>query len=324
MSGNRPFVVSATLSAVAIAYRNPEAFRIADLVLPRVTVGSEKFKWHEYPIGEAFQMPDAKVGRRGRVQQMEFNSIEKTDSVDDYGLEFPIPYSDIDEARAQRAAKLSNADPEKEGVMMLQETIMNIRELRVAQLVHNLATYNASMRTTLSGTDQFSDYDASDPITVLKDAMNSTLIYRPNTWVMNRYAWSKLSSHPKIVNAVRGGNTTDGIVTIQQVVDLFSGEGLKRILIGEAQYNSAKPGQAVSLQHAWGNHIAMLHINPQATTQPGVVTFGYTAQLGSKIVGRIDDPDVGLKGGVRVRNGEQVKELIVAKDVGYYLQNVVS
>ncbi|MEM9968486.1 MAG: capsid protein [Pseudomonadota bacterium] len=317
----RPFTVDATLSAVAIAYTNSALSRIADQVMPRVDAGSEKFKWMEYPLEEAFQIPDARVGRRGRVQQMEFTGTEKTDSVEDYGLDVPIPYSDIDEAARQRAAKLSSHDPEKHSVMMLEETIQNIREVRVAQMIHNPASYAPARQQVLVGTDQFTDYASSDPITVIKDAMNSTLVFRPNTMVISRYGLSKLNSHPKIVNAVRGGNTTDGIVSVQQLVDLFSGEGLQNILVGEAHYNAAKPGQAVDLQQAWGKHISFLHINPLANTQPGNITFGYTAQLGTKFAGRIMDQDIGLEGGVRIRSGEKLKELIVARDVGFFLEN---
>jgi len=205
MAFKRPFEADATLTAIAIAYMNPAAHRIADKVMPRVDVSSEKFKWMSYPLADAFQVPDAKIGRLGRVKQMEFTGKQETDSVDDYGLDVPIPYSDISEAEAQRAQKRSSYDPEKHNVMMLEETIQNIRELRVAQLIHNPATYAPSRRIILSGTDQFSDYDGSDPIGLIKDAMNGTLIYRPNTMVISRYGLSKLTSHPKIVNAVRGG-----------------------------------------------------------------------------------------------------------------------
>ena len=34
--------------------------------------------------------------------------------------------------------------------------------------------------------------------------------------------------------------------------------------------------------------------------------------------------DVGLQGGVRIRTGERVKELVIAKDVGYFIQNAVA
>lgn len=321
MSYKRPFIVDPVLSAIAVGYSNPDAYRIADQVLPRVPVGAEEFKWMEYPLEEAFQVPDAKVGRRGRVQQLEFSGTEKTSSTEDYGLETPIPFSDIDAAAKQRAAKRSTFDPEQHATQMLTETMANIRELRVAGIVHASATYSASRRITLSGTDQLSDYDNSDPIDVLKTGMNGTLVFRPNTWVMSRAGWSKLSSHPKIVNAVRGAGTTDGIVTPQQVIDLFSGEGLQRILIGEAQYNSAKPGQTPVFAQAWGKHIAMLHLNRMATTQPGMITFGYTAEYGGKIAGRIEDKNIGLEGGNMIRSGEKVKELVVAKDTGYFIQN---
>ena len=323
MAPKRPFNVDPVLTAIAIGYRNPEVSRIADEVLPRVPVPAEKFKWTEYPLAEGFNVPDARVGRLGRVQQLEFTGEEKTDAVEDYGLDAPVPYSDIEAADDARAAGLSGFDPEGHAVEMLSETIANIREVRVAQTVHNAANYAAGRKLTLSGTDQFSDYANSDPIGVIKTGMESTLVLPPNTLVMGRTVWSKLSSHPKIVNAVKGNLTEEGIVSRQQFLELFSGEGITRLLIGDAYYNAARPGQPVNLQRAWGNHIAMLHINKMASTQGGL-TWGMTADYGGPIAGRIEDEDVGLQGGVRIRRGERVKELIVAKDVGYFIQDAVA
>ncbi|EHF7717022.1 phage capsid protein, partial [Salmonella enterica] len=60
-----------------------------------------------------------------------------------------------------------------------------------------------------------------------------------------------------------------------------------------------------------------------ADTQGGV-TFGFTAQFGSRVSGSIPDPDMGMRGGQRVRVGESVRELIVAQDCGYFFQNAVS
>lgn len=61
-----------------------------------------------------------------------------------------------------------------------------------------------------------------------------------------------------------------------------------------------------------------------AAVEGGGITFGMTAALGGRIAGRIEDKDVGLQGGVRVRTGERLKELIIAKDVGYFIQNAIS
>lgn len=320
----RPFVVDPVLTAITVGFRNPASARIADEVLPRGQVSAEKFSWTEYSTAESFNVPDARVGRRGRVQQLEFGGEQRTAEVEDFGLDSPIPNTDIDAAADARAQGRSTHDPEGHAVEMLTDTIANIREVRVANLVHNPATYDATRRVTLSGTSQFNDYANSDPIAVLKTGMQGTLIHAPNTLVMGRQVWSWLSSHPKIVNAVKGNVTNAGIITREQFVELFAGEGINRLLVGDAWQNTAKPGQPVSLARTWGKHIAMLHINPMAAVEAGGITFGITAEYGARVSGRIEDPDVGLQGGIRVRVGERVKELVIAKDLGYFIQNAVA
>lgn len=320
----RPFVLDAGLTAIAIGYRNPSSAYIADLVLPRHDVTDEKFKWTVYPLEESFNVPDGRVGRTGQVQTLEFGGKEDTASVEDFGFDSPIPNSDIDAARRARETKRSTFDPEGHAVMMLTDTLANCREVRVARMVHNPANYAAGRKILLSGTSQFSDYANSDPIGVLKAGMDATLVHRPTDMTLGRGVWTKLSSHPKIVNAVKGNVTNAGVITIEQFAELFAGEGIKRVHVGDAWFNTAKPGQPVSLQRAWGNHIALTHNNPIATPEGGGITFGLTADYGGRIAGRIDDPDIGLGGGTRVRVGERVKELIVARDVGYLIEDAVA
>jgi hypothetical protein len=320
----RPFVVDPALTAVAIGYKNGSAMRIADQVLPRLPVSEENFKYTIYPISEAFNTPDARVGRKGAVRQLEFSGIETTTSVNDYGLDAPIPNSDILAANVARSQGRSIFDPEARAVDMLTETIENIRELRASQLVFASGSYNAARRVTLSGTSQLSDFVNSDPLGVLRVAMDSTLVYRPNTVVMGREVWSKLSLHPKIVNAVKGNLTNSGMITFDQLRELLSGDGITQVLVGDAWTNNAKQGQTTTLARAWGKHIALVYLNPMSAVEQGGITFGFTAQFGDRIAGRIEDPDIGLQGGFRIRTGERVRELISAQDVGYFIQNAVA
>lgn len=323
-SPSRPFVVDPVLTAISIGFRNTAMMKIADLVLPRFNVSAEKFKWTEYPTSEAFNTPDARVGRLGQVNQVVFSGTEQTSSVDDFGLDTPIPYSDIQAAADARAQGRSSYNPEAHSTQMLTDTIENIREVRVANMVFALGSYAADKRITLSGTSQFSDYTNSDPISVIKAGLISTTILTPNTMTMGREVWRWLSSHPKIVNAVKGNVTNAGIVTREQFLELWGGEGITKLLIGDAIVNTAKPGQAPSYTRAWGKHISLTHQNPMATIEGGGVTFGMTAEYGGRLSGRIEDPDIGLQGGFRIRTGERVKELIIAKDVGYFIQNAVA
>ncbi|WP_020185945.1 hypothetical protein [Methylopila sp. 73B] len=317
---SRPFPVSASLTAIAIGYRNTANMLIADRVLPPVAVFSERFKWIEYPIKEGFRLPDNRVGRTGEVNRVDFSANEKDSSVVDYGLEAPIPISDIEEARRMRELGQSTVDPEQQAVEGIANYNLLARERRVSSLVHNPLSYAASRRIVLSGTSQFSDYVNSDPIGVIRAALEGTLIFRPNKLVMGSRVWFYLASHPKVINAVKGGLTTSGIVTKEQFAALF--EGITEILVGEAYLDAAKWGQAVDLQRVWGNHIAAIHVNPQASTTSGV-TFGYTATYGSAIAGRLQDPKIGLQGGVAVRAGTRERQLIVAPDVGFFIQNAV-
>src|SRR5690554_5705370 len=134
MAPVRPFPVSPVLTAIAVGYRNPVQTYIADDVLPRQQVGGEVFSWTEYPIAEAFSTPDGRVGRKGRVPQLEFTGEDRESAVEDFGFDIPIPNSDIEAAANARARGLGAIDPEAHAVEMVADTLLNIREARVAAL----------------------------------------------------------------------------------------------------------------------------------------------------------------------------------------------
>jgi hypothetical protein len=319
MATARPFVVDPVYSAIAIGYRNPDVNLIADRILPRVPVAS-KFSWLSYDLGDRFTVPTTKVGRKGRPNQVEFSSTEIVDEVDDYYLDDGVPNRDITEAEEQRARGLSGYDPMATATEALTDLILLDREIRVAGLIFNLNTYAADKRITLSGTSQFSDFVNSDPIGVINAAADATLVFRPNVMVIGRQAWTRLRSHPHVVNACRGNSTGRGNVTRQEVADLFE---LAEVVVGDSVLNTAKRGQSATIARAWGKHIALLYVNRQAGPQTGV-TFGFTAQNGTRTQKMFEDPNMGGEGGQMVRVGERLKEIIAAKDVGYFIQNAVA
>jgi hypothetical protein len=55
------------------------------------------------------------------------------------------------------------------------------------------------------------------------------------------------------------------------------------------------------------------------------VTFGLTAQWGTRIAGRVaNDPRIGMRGGSLVRVDEAVKELVAANDAASFCENAVA
>lgn len=319
-----PFVIQARLLAVALAYRNPDL--VADLLMPRIRVDSQAFKWSKYALADGFTIPDTKVGRKSATNQIDWTATEQNDSVNDYGLEDVIPYSDI--LAAQGSMNVQGTmpiDPEARSAQLLEDLVQLDRENRVATLLTTLGTYPSANRTTLSGTSQWSDFTNSDPVQAILTALD-TPIMRPNVLWMGQAVWTKFRSHPKVTAAIvaMGGNASVGgsVVSREAVAALFE---LDEVIVGKSFLNSAKPGQTATLSRTWGKHAGLIYRSPNLLSTTNNITFGFTAQWGDKVAGEIAfAPNVGLRGGKIIRVGESVKEVVAANDVAYFFQNAVA
>ena len=312
-----PFAINPTLSGIAVAYRNQAL--IADAVLPRINpVGTQTFKYTSFPVGEGYTVPDTRVGRRGAPNVVEFGGTQLTATTDDYALEDEIPQSDIDQAIAAAALNPDLAQPQAHSTEMLANLLALDREVRVAGLVFAPGAYAAANKTQLAGASQFSD-STSDPISVITDGLDIPLA-RPNRCVMGRAAWSKTRRHPKLVKAANSNAGDSGLITAQAFKDMFE---LDELNIGESFVNTAKKGQQAAFSRTWGKHILFYRQETVADTKRGM-TFGYTVPYGTRVASDWPDKGIGFRGGVRVRVGESVRELITASDLAYFIQDAVA
>ena len=307
---NAPFPIDPVLTAIAIAYRNGRF--IADDVLPRVPVAKQEFKYRKFPKADAFTIPNTMVGRTSRPNQVEFGFTEEVAATSAYGLDDPIPYSDINNAP-------EGYDPAAHAAEMLSSIVATDREVRTAGLVFDPAQYDAAYKVTLAGNAQWSDFDNSNPIDAILGALDKCVM-RPNIMVLGNAVWTQLRQHPKIAKATHGNSGDVAVVARQAVAELLE---LEAIFVGQAFVNTEKKGQAPALERAWGKHAALLYRDTLAGAQRGT-TFGFTAQWGERTARRGEDPNLGLDGGIVIRVGENVKELITANDLGYFFQNAVA
>lgn len=312
MAAVAPFPVQPELTAIAIMYRNKKF--IADEVLPKVPVGKQDFKYFKHTLAEGFTIPDTKVGRRSPPNQVEFTMTDATASTTDYALDDSIPNEDI-----QNAAGTPGADPVSKATMYTTNLIELDREQRVANLVFGASNYASANKTTLSGTGQWSDYTNSNPVSAILTALDGMLM-RPNKLVMGRSVYSALIQHPKILSALFGPGGTSGIANAQLLANLFE---VDKVLVGDSWVNSAKKGQTATMVRLWGKFLAAMYSDSMADTSRGT-TFGLTAQWGSRIAGSFEDKDIGMRGGLRVRVGESVKELLTANDLGYLFSAAIA
>lgn len=315
MTTTAPFVVDPELQGITIAYRNNAL--IADAVLPRVSVGKKEFEYTVYPTEERFTIPETLVGRKGIPNEVEFGGTRTAAAVRDYGLDDFVPNDDIVQAAAGINGGVHN--PFGHAVEATTDLILLDREKRASDLIFAAGTYPAGRKSTLTTTAQWSDYTNSTPQSAILTALDAPLM-RPNVMVIGQAAWTILRQHPKLVKAVNASSGDAGAITREDLARLLE---LEEVIVGQSRLNTAKPGQAASISRVWGKHAAFIYRNRSANTERGV-TFGVTAQFGPRIAGQMPEPKRGLRGGVTVRVGESVKELVCSAESAYFFENCVA
>jgi len=313
------FPVNPELTAIAMAYRNPAHTLIAELVMPRVPT-AKKFTWTAYDPAQGYTVPRTLVGRKSQPTQVDFNGVPMNDETLDYGLDDVVPNDEMEAwAAMPKPATGGPINPMVVSTMFLEGLIQLDREVRVAGRVFNAATYPAANQATLSGSNQWSDYANSNPLSAILAALDIPLL-RPNIAIFGQAAWTGLRQHPKIVQAVYGTAQTGGVVTNEALAAVLE---VKQVLVGGSFLNTARKGQAAVNARVWGKHASFIYSDVMAA-MTGQPTFGFTAQFGNKVAGNINEPKTGLRGSELVRCGESLKEVVSAGQLGYFFQNVVS
>lgn len=129
------FPVNAELTAIAIAYQNPDAALIADKVLPRVPT-PKKFKYTTYTTEQGYTVPDTKVGRKSEPNMVDFGGTDVTAECQDYGLDDLVPNDEIAAFDAMpKPASGGPVSPQALSTMMLTGLVQLDREIRVAGTV---------------------------------------------------------------------------------------------------------------------------------------------------------------------------------------------
>lgn len=303
---NRPIPVHPEYTGIAVAAPTPGM--IADQVVTEVRVTSEAFKYNEYPVEQGITVQDTKVGRTSQVKRVEFGGVERDGSVDDHGLESPVPRTD------QTAA--SDIDPKALATEQTSQLVTIGRELRVRNLVFTAANYLPAQVTTYDADEGWYDPD-SDPLADI-EAARDAMIVKPNTLTLGQDGWSALRRHPKMVKAARPASAAgDGRLTKAEVMDLLE---IQRIVVGEAFCNLANPGQAAVVQRLWDAHASLTYVEQIVKSQK-TFTFASAFRLTGKQAWEYFDEKVGLEGGDVVRVGERLVEKVVAQRAGWFFAN---
>ncbi|MDF5999808.1 phage capsid protein [Pseudomonas aeruginosa] len=245
---------------------------------------------------------------------MEFSATDETSSTEDHGLDAPVPQADTVSTTRRRTYNpwpRHRADHQPDPAR---------REARISKLVFNPTAMPRQQKDTRVWHRSRSDPPATS-LPEITDALDSAIL-RPNIGVLGRRTATILRRHPKIVKRIHNGTLGDeGMVPMAFLQELLE---LEAIYVGEARLNIARPGQNPSLIRArWGRTPSFIY-RDRLAGYPQRHHLRLDRPVGRSVSGSIADPNIGLRGGQRVRVGESVKELVTAPDLGFFFENAVA
>lgn len=249
--------VDQPLTNISVASMNQDSSFIAQKIFPRVAVTKESDKYFVFSKSQLFRSNVEVRGPSAKVKHRNYDLSTGSYQANEYATGILIP---------DRVAKNSDSPlrPAEDATMIITHDMLMFIENAFSS--EFLVTGTWTTNTTLSGTDQWSDYANSDPITNIDDAKQTItgLTGIPGEMLslaMGSSVWKKLKRHPNILNAFGGGNASLKVATKQMVADLLE---VKEVIVSEAVWNTNNEGNATQTLARIVAKNALLYYAPAA------------------------------------------------------------
>ena len=248
--------VDPVLTDLSLGYKNP------DFMVEKIAPFSEKNQksgtYFIYTKDYWFRRPTGvERAATGPYTRVDYGVSTGTYDAQEYGLEKALP--DPIKSASQTPEALESVDTE-----FLTHVFQLELEMQVAAALFVASVWGTD--NTLSGTSQWSDYDASDPISDFATAIRTirqNTGKKPNSAFIGAAAWDKLKEHPLFLEKYK--YTQKGIMTPELVAAVI---GLDEINVGESVYNSAAEGQTFSGADIWTDNCLVSVVETPGLMKP--------------------------------------------------------
>jgi len=237
-------LVDKLLTNVSQAYV-PEGF-VSEMILPQLKVVQSSGKIGKYG-NQHLRIVSTLMGGKGKAKRVEIRQYSSDAYfIEPHGLEDVIAVEEYDNVEAP-------FDIESDVTMQLTTLLWMGKEKALADTLTDSGIM--TQNTTLAGVTQWSDYVNSDPIGDIRTAKKTI---RDNSGakadmiLMDENVADVLRYHPKILRNLGFADNRAGQLTDQDLAKAFN---VKRFIVADVVYNSAKEGQADSLTPLWGKSI---------------------------------------------------------------------
>lgn len=243
--------VDVVLSQISVGW--PNGGLVGNFLAPVVPVAKQSNKYYVFGHEAWGLVPGGDLRAPGTIA-VEVPGLKV--SVDSYFAQehaLQIPVTDEERENADDPLR-----PDTDGTNLITSQLLIQREVNLQSLVTATANYPAGHTTTLSGTAQWSDYVNSDPIANFKTgkrAINADIFLDPNVAVIPYQVMSILEDHPDFIERIKYSER--GILTRDIIAAVI---GIDQVIVPGVGYNSANPGQTISLGYLWGKDVLLAYV----------------------------------------------------------------
>ena len=295
------------LSRVSVAYKNDKY--IAETIVPTVLSKGRTGKYFSYDTAK-FRKVVSLRGMGAACKEVGYGlSLSSAYVINEHALKELVPNEIVEQSPSPLTPSIDATE--------------NVTERLLIEKEYDLATYmkdtgNLTNNTTLTTTDQWSDYANSDPIGDIrtgKQDIHSHIFRDPNVLVLGKEVYDKLIDHPDIIDRIKYSQL--GVAGELLLAKLF---GVDKVIVGGSGYESATEGASSSMSYIWGKYAWLLYVAPRPTVKN--ISFGYHFQMKApRRVDRWNDKD---REGTFVRVHDDYVKEIISVNCSYLIAGAVA
>jgi len=269
MPAQQTAIVDKLLTTVSNGLFQDDSAYICERLFPTLEVAQTTGKLGKYGNNH-LRIESSLMGGRGAAKRVEpITRDSDSYSLNHHGLEGLVTEEDMVNVEQP-------FDAESDEVKGLTSLMMSFKEYTMAASLTSTSVISTN-NDTLAGSEQFNNYETSDPLGVAKAAKEG--IYNAtgmiaNTLVLPWKVYNTLQYHPQILSQLGFAANRAGLLSPEEIARAF---GMQRVLVPSAVYNSVKEGQTDSLSAIWGKDMLFAHIPSSAA--PYQKSLGYYVRL---------------------------------------------
>ena len=254
--------VDRAMTEFSLAYGNDEASFIAEAIFPMIPVAKESDKYFKHDKQNLRAENDGPRGVREPSREASYGLSTGSYTLGIYNLNDLVP----DRIRANADQPL---DPDRRCVRNITDKLLVGKEIRAAAIAFDTA--DITQYTTLTGTDQWSDFTNSDPLDDIEVGIQNVRTKTgrmPNHIVMGAAVWSKLKFHPQLIERIK--YVSGAGLTVAQVASIVD---IPDITVGLAVKNTANENQTDVIANIWGKACLVQYRNTSPAPESGGMGF---------------------------------------------------